>query len=549
MIPLGLFGVALLVRAVAGIAFLGPAYPDSYYYVHVAERLAAGAGFTTQYVWNLDDVATLARNIGSLPAPANAYWMPLAEIIQVPSVFLLGSNAFAASLPFWIIGALAAPLTYFIGRDAGLARGTGVAAGLMVAIPAGLTPFMSQPDNFGPFMTIGALALWLCARGAKGDRRAFVAGGMVVGLATLARTDGALLGLPYAVIGVRELGRVVRGTMSVLGWKAPVACATLFVIVVAPWFYRQLEVFGSVAPAASTGNTFWLTSYDELFSFSSSATPATWAAQGLGAIVSTRIAALLTAVGLIALMPLAVVLAPFAAIGAWISRASRDFQPFFLYAIALILVMGIVFAVLVSHGTFLHAAAALVPHTYLLVCIGIAHVAKWASQRRRGWDPVTATRVFTAGAVVVVALVGLVQSVDTRREWSEARMTQEAVVGPLKSSDTSGRFMAVDPGAINYLTGREGLVTPTDPLPVIEEVMRRYDVRWLILERRSIVPALEPVLRGDVRPAWLSDPVVIANDQGQPEYPGDIEPAAAQASIPAAAIYAVCLSADDARCQ
>jgi 4-amino-4-deoxy-L-arabinose transferase-like glycosyltransferase len=549
MIPLGLFGVALLVRALVGLTFLGPAYPDSYYYVHVAERLAAGAGFTTQYVWNLDDVSTLVRSIGSLPAPANAYWMPLAEIIQVPSILLLGSNGLAASLPFWILGALAAPLTYFIGLDANLPRVASLAAGVMVAIPAGLTPFMSQPDNFGPFMTIGALALWLCARGADGDRRAFVVGGLVVGLGTLARTDGALLGLPYAIIGLRELARVARGHTSVLGWKVPVACALVFIVVVAPWLYRQLEVFGSVAPAASAGHTFWLTNYDELFSFSASTTPAAWASQGLAAIVSSRITALLSAIGLIAIMPLAVVLAPFAVVGGWVSRANRAFGPFFIYAAALILVMSIVFAVLVSHGTFLHAAAALVPHTYLLVCIGIGCVARWASQRRRTWDPMIATRAFTAGAVAVVGLVGLVQSVNTSHEWSEARMAQEAVVGPLETADTGGRFMAVDPGAINYLTGRQGLVTPSDPLPVIEEVMRTYDVRWLILERRSIVPAFEPVLRGDVRPTWLSSPVALVDDNGQTEYPSDMQPARAQESIPAAALYAVCLSADDARCQ
>ena len=42
MIPMGLFAIALLVRAVAGLAFVGPAYPDSYYYVNVAREIVAG---------------------------------------------------------------------------------------------------------------------------------------------------------------------------------------------------------------------------------------------------------------------------------------------------------------------------------------------------------------------------------------------------------------------------------------------------------------------------------------------------------------------------
>ena len=38
--------------------------------------------------------------------------------------------------------------------------------------------------------------------------------------------------------------------------------------------------------------------------------------------------------------------------------------------------------------------------------------------------------------------------------------------------------------------GAPGIVTPDDPLPVIEEALRRYDIRWLVLERDHLVPAL-----------------------------------------------------------
>ena len=54
-----------------------------------------------------------------------------------------------------------------------------------------------------------------------------------------------------------------------------------------------------------------------------------------------------------------------------------------------------------------------------------------------------------------------------------------------------------------------GIVTPDDPLPTIEEAMRLYDVRWLALEGAHTVEALEPVIRGEVRPDWLSEPIVV----------------------------------------
>ena len=118
MIPVVLFAVALIVRAAVGTAFAGPAYPDSYYYVHVAQQLAAGHGFVTDYLWNLDDISRLALP-GVLPTAANGLWMPLAEIVQLPFILVMGPTNLASSLPFWLIGALAAPLTYWIGRDAG----------------------------------------------------------------------------------------------------------------------------------------------------------------------------------------------------------------------------------------------------------------------------------------------------------------------------------------------------------------------------------------------------------------------------------------------
>src|SRR5206468_1296555 len=155
----------------------------------------------------------------------------------------------------WIVGALAAPLTYWIAREAGVDKRLAICAGLLAAVPGALTPFFGQPDNFGLFMTLGALALLLCAKGLHGDRRAFVAGGLVVGLATLARSDGVLLGVPFALAFARELW---PGTRRVIGWTAAIGCAALFAIVVGPWLYRQIEVFGSITPSAANGRILWI---------------------------------------------------------------------------------------------------------------------------------------------------------------------------------------------------------------------------------------------------------------------------------------------------
>ena len=87
------------------------------------------------------------------------------------------------------------------------------------------------------------------------------------------------------------------------------------------------------------------------------------------------------------------------------------------------------------------------------------------------------------------------------------------------------------------------MVTPDDPLPVVEETLRRYGIRWLALEADHITPALAPILAGTDRPSWLSAPLV--------EVPPDPQIAAGGqpgSDLPRGALYAVCLDAGDQRC-
>ncbi len=537
---MGLFAVALLVRAVAGLAFVGPAYPNSYYYVNVARELAAGNGLTIDYIWNFVDVGGMLPAAPTLPIPSNGHWMPLAALVQVPFVWLFGPTAFASGLAMWLIGALAAPLTWFIGRDAGFNRQAAVAAGLLVAVPAGLTPFFGQPDNFGLFMTLGALSLWLCARGLRGDRRAFVIGGAVVGLATLARSDGMLLGIPFALAALWEMW---PGRTRQIGLIAAVGCAAAFAIVVAPWLYRQFEIFGSIAPSASNGRILWIAEYTELYSIGSPASPQTLLANGIGPFLAGRLGGLLSAIGLFAFMPLIVVLVPAALVGAWAKRRDVSFRPFLIYGAALFAASGLVFAVHVPTGMFIHSSVALLPHTFLLVVAGIAAMVAWVGRRRPSWNVATATTIFTYAAVSIVFAGAAFQTISTTNRWAKVRDVQAQLARELADVPVTDRVMSGDAGAYHYLSGHEGIVTPNDPLPTIESAMRAYNVRWLILEKAAVVPALAPILTGEVRPAWLSQPVAIVPGAPQAAVAGPTPTA-----VPAGVLYAVCLSDEDPRC-
>ncbi len=83
------------------------------------------------------------------------------------------------------------------------------------------------------------------------------------------------------------------------------------------------------------------------------------------------------------------------------------------------------------------------------------------------------------------------------------------------------------------------MVSPDDPIETIHDVAAAYDIRWLVLERRDIVEAMKPVLKGDSRPDWIGAPVF---SQDAPT----TDPALA--AYPAVAVFPVCTTAADTRC-
>ena len=106
--------------------------------------------------------------------------------------------------------------------------------------------------------------------------------------------------------------------------------------------------------------------------------------------------------------------------------------------------------------------------------------------------------------------------------------------------------MSPDPGAYRYQGGWAGIVTPDDPLPVVEMALRRYGVRWLTIEGAHVTAALLPVLTEQIRPEWLSTPLVVVPALPLEDEAGEIAPGP---PIPRAALFAVCLEPADERCR
>ena len=545
--PVALYLVALAVRLVALAAFPDPAYPDSFYYTEVARSLAAGRGFSVDFIWIFAEVGGGIPADPVLPIPSNAHWMPLASIVQVPFIWLLGPTGFAAALPFALLGALAAPLTWAIARDAGARPLVATGAGLLVAIPLLLTPFMAQPDNFGLFGPLVAGALWLGARGLRGDARSFVAAGLLVGLATWSRNDGVLVlgALGLVFLGDRWLAWRSGGRrVPAIPWWSAIACVALAAIVVAPWLLRQLAVFGSVSPSSGSGRVLFIRSIEEWNSITAPASLDYLLGQGLGPLLASRAGGLVAAIGIFSVLAAGVVLVPFMLIGAWGRRRSPDFAPYFAYAALLFAFSALVSAVHVPGGTFIHSAVALVPHASILALEGIMAAVGWVAARRRSWDAEAAGRVFVAAAVGFAGITAIGATLATRATWegrrADFRLVAEAL--DVAGAPASDRVMSIDAGGTRYWTGHGGVVLVNDPLDTIEEVARAYGIRWLLLQRSDSVAAAQPILDGEARPPWIGPPIATRPAAAQP---GETAPPDGAVDL---GVYPVCTEADDRRC-
>jgi hypothetical protein len=544
---MALYGLAFVVRALLFALHPDAAYPDSYYYVDVARSIQAGHGFNIDFIWSFVDVGGRIPANPTLPIPSNAHWMPLASIVQLPTMWLLGPTPLASAIPFLLIGALAAPLTWLIAREMGAGNNVALAAGVAVAIPAAATIYMAQPDNFSLYQPLGVAAMWLAARGLRGHRGSFALAGLAVGLATLARNDGVLLGAAVGLAFVWDRWRSWRskgGRVPNIPWRYAFACLGLFVVVMAPWYLRQLAVFGSFSPSSTSGRILLIANYEQLNSVTSDTSLGAFLGQGIGPLVTSRVLGLVSAIQIYSVLACSAVLVPFAIVAAWARRRSIDFGPFFLYAGLLFAASALLFAVHVPYGTFLHSAVALVPFTFILGMEGVVTVVTWIAHHRRGWEAERASRMFLIAAVGTVILNAAVFTVVVNKAWNSER---DALISAGQAIDAAGArtsdlVLSADPGGVEYFTGRGGVMTPEDSLDVIHHVADVYGVRWLVLQRSQIVASMAPVLESKGRPTWIGAPIYIL------PYDGPKSGDAAADAAPAMAVYPVCTTPSDTRC-
>lgn len=468
----------------------------AYYYVN-AVNLAEGRGFVEDFVWNY------LNEPGLPPQPSHLYWMPLTSILAAGGMVVSGLSYRAAQLPFVLLSAALAPLSYIItgllwqtrlegadwwrvGRFP--ARWFSWLAGLLAIFSGFYMPYWTAIDNFTPFALSGALALLTAAIPLNNPRPELddptfnwlIVSGGGIGLAHLARADGLLLLLVIVMAYLVYFG--IRSPMDIL-------LATLYLllgysIVMAPWFIRNWQVVGVPLPAGGS-QAMWLTNYDDLFSYGQELSAETFLAQGFETILASwwwafknNLQRIVAEWGMIFLLPWLI-------IGAWQLRRHFLVQLTGLYAFSLFIVMTFIFTFPGVRGGLFHSAGALLPIFYAVAMIGLNDVIDWAAIRRRGWNARLAKYVFGTGLIVIaIALSSLVyyQRVLAGGGWNNADRFYPAIAQWVTERHPEATVMIGNPPAYRYHGGGLSVIVPNEPLTTTVQVIDRYQVDYLVLD-------------------------------------------------------------------
>lgn len=480
-----LSAVALVLRGVAAALVPWPPYTDPAYYTMVAEQLATGQGFTAPAIWSFLEVGARIPSDPGLPVPSNGHWMPLSSLVAAAAMAIGGPHWWVGQLPMIILSSALVPLTYLIGWEVWHEPRVALGGAVLALFAGPLLIMYPLIENFAVFGVAGAGALYASMRAVDARRPSgwLIAAGACTGLATLARIDGALLAVAPATAWLMRL----RGWSPAMALGTGLGSFVAVAAVVVPWLLRNISTFGTPFPSAG-GHTLWIRSYNEQFSIGHDVSATTYLAAGPATILGDRLLTAVELIGRTAVLLGGIWILFFAA-GLWMERRHPRLRPFLVYFAVMFTAMILVFTLHAPKGAFYHSAPAWLPFALPLAVAALPRASVGAG---RVWPflqrPATHRFLLVVGIAGAIAL-STVGSLAIWGQWERAHRQDVTVVEFLSSrADATDVVMSDDPAAL-WNEGRiRGVPIPFDPYPVIELVVRAYDVEWVVVARREGAP-------------------------------------------------------------
>ncbi|MGB1288893.1 MAG: ArnT family glycosyltransferase, partial [Aggregatilineales bacterium] len=467
-----------------------PGYTDAFYHYNAAQRIAVGEGFVDEYLWVYTGLPE------KLPAPSHLYWMPGTSILAAIGMALFGQTYAAAQVGFALCLWGATLLTYVIGRKIGGTVRHAWFAGIMLFFGGAYLRFWGIMDTFAPYAFFGALYLFAMGQALTvSDKkwRWWLLAGIAAGAGHLIRNDGLLLLFVGVWCLLLELvfswsGRTQRaGTQPAASASDNIRHLLMFagifitgyLIIMTPWFIRNLQVSDAILPVGGT-RAIWYLSYNDLFNYPPSADATRFFEQGgIDFLISTRMSAIFDNDGAIMAFIAEqgmIILTPFMLIALWQQRRNPFFRAMIWFFIGVHLAFILLFPFPGNRGGRFHAVIALIPFWTALALVGLDSVIDWLAKRRSTWNPRTAKPVFSAGMVLIVVIFSLTLAKRTP--------IQNPSIYPLldETLPEDARIMINDPAQLYYYTERSGVVIPNESPDVIPEIAAIYDIDYLLIE-------------------------------------------------------------------
>ncbi len=487
------FGVALIVRAVAASAITFPRPEDSAYYVGVARNLVEGRGLVSDALWSFGTPPLV------FPRPAFEIWLPLPSLLFAIPLALSGAAApipletamRASQVVSALLGAVLAVMAWRLAADTAVERGLGPERARTLAIGTGLTAAVylplilhsAQPDSTTLF---GVLALGACLlmtrvlrdpRGARLADPRLLTMGVLLGAAALTRNEAVWVAATWAWLAWRHGGSSRAERLRMIGVVAAVS-----LLVFAPWAARDWAAFGNPLPGQAISNGLSVTGFD-IFAWNDPPTVSRYLAVGPARLLEMRV----EGIGHNILNVLLLLGVPISVLGLlalpWQAH-DKALRPVVLIGGITFLVTSLLFSVATTWGTFLHAAA---PVQVLLIvsALGALDVGLARLARRMRWGrPVAwlgATLAVGSSALFSIVLLSTVAASarDTARTYDVLARELAAVGVPLDGSEPviadfpiwMAETQRIPTLALPDETPADVLDLATDP---------RFGARWLI---------------------------------------------------------------------
>jgi len=480
LIALGALGLRL------GLALLvtHPGIGDPTHYYNLGRELAAGRGFVIDYIWQYNDPPD------DITHPDD-HWMPLAGVLAAGGLALASGSAFAALLPFILLGTLLVPLAYDAARQLEVGAGGSLFAAAAAAVLPELVLNSLRTDTTIPNAALVTTAVLLFNRGLRtGGLAAFAGSGLTAGLAYLTRSESTLL---LAALAGAPLLRARWGSLPRQRWAGALLVPLVALLTAAPWLARNAQTLGYLT-ARETQYMYFFADQRDHYAYGQTFTLETLLARQTPAQIAGKRLFELAAGAKMMYNALDVFL-PVAVIGGLaLLIAARDRQRLLTLSPALLFVLAgwLFYALLVPYK----AQSGSFKKLYLSAVPLLLPLAGWALARA-----ISDARLRLGAAVIALALtaanaVELVRA-DAAFTARYADYIAQVVAAARALPDTNGDgeivLMAQDPFMINYF-GLRAVMLPLADREGVLAVARRYNVDYMMMPPDR--PALDPLYAG-----------------------------------------------------